>query len=338
MKRILYVGNKLKRHGFNPTSIDVLGEKLEREGFKLYYTSEKKSKLLRLLDILTSLFKYRNKVDFIIIDTYSTLNFYYALSVSIFCRFFKISYICKLEGGNLPLRIKNNPILSHFIFSKAYRIIAPSQFIFDSFKNLYHENLLLIHNFFDFNSNDINETKIIAKPFNILWVRSFDPIYNPMMAIKVVELLIKKHPNIFLYMVGPDKKKYKSVIERYVVSNNLPVFFTGKLEKEEIYSLIKSCHLFINTSNIDNFPVSILESMAFGLPVISTNVGGISEMIKNETDGCLVSINDVEKMAFYIEKVLNDELFFNKLSRNSIQKVELFRWENIKQKWIDLLL
>ena len=103
---ILYIGNKLAKKGNTVTSIETLGALLENEGCTVYYASSKESKVLRLLEMLFKTFQYRNKVDYVFIDTYSTLNFWYAFLVSQLCRILNIKYITKLHGGDLLNRLQ----------------------------------------------------------------------------------------------------------------------------------------------------------------------------------------------------------------------------------------
>ena len=69
--------------------------------------------------------------------------------------------------------------------------------------------------------------------------------------------------------------------KEYAAEEKLPVKFTGKLEKNEWIKISADAGIFINTSNIDNTPVSLMEAMALGLPVVSTNVGGIPYLIED---------------------------------------------------------
>ena len=64
--------------------------------------------------------------------------------------------------------------------------------------------------------------------------------------------------------------------------------FTGKLSKQEWRDLSKDYNVFINTTNFDNTPVSVIEAMALGIPVVSTNVGGLPFLITDKVDGVLV--------------------------------------------------
>ena len=76
--KLLYLGNRLSKHGFNKTTIETLGLHLEQEGFGVYYASNKKSFPFRMLDMMWSVVLYRKQVSYILIDTYSTKAFWYA--------------------------------------------------------------------------------------------------------------------------------------------------------------------------------------------------------------------------------------------------------------------
>ena len=100
MKNLLYIGNQLKDHNGTITSIDSLGPLLEKEGYTIAYASSKSIKLFRLIDMMLAVLKNRKKADYVLIDTYSTLNFYYAFFVSQLCGILKLRYIPILHGGN----------------------------------------------------------------------------------------------------------------------------------------------------------------------------------------------------------------------------------------------
>jgi hypothetical protein len=87
---ILYIGNKLSAHGNNATSIETLGKFLERENYKLFYASSKKNKILRIFHMVYMTLKHSKKVDYVLIDTYSTSNFCYTVVISQLSRFFKL--------------------------------------------------------------------------------------------------------------------------------------------------------------------------------------------------------------------------------------------------------
>ena len=100
-------------------------------------------------------------------------------------------------------------------------------------------------------------------------------------------------------MVGPDKDGSLSVVKQKATDLDVldSIYFTGRLSKKEWIS--KSCDFsfFINTTNADNTPVSVMEAMALGFPVITTNVGGIPYLFINGVEGIQVPANDANAMA-----------------------------------------
>ncbi len=335
MKNLLYIGNKLEGGNKTVTTIDTLSKNLKREGFRVKTASSKKNKFLRLLDMLRCIYKNRNNADFVLIDTYSTLNFYYAYMCSKLCRILNLKYIPILHGGDLPKRLKKSLKLSIAIFKKSHVNITPSKYLMSAFKKEGFNNLVYIPNSIEI--NNYNYSKRAIKKLKLLWVRSFSKIYNPFLAIEIVDALKNKGFDVELCMVGPDKDG--SLLETKSLAKELKVDvkFTGKLSKEAWIDLSKDYNVFINTTNIDNTPVSVIEAMALGLPVISTNVGGMPFLIDNEVDGLLVKPNNVDSFVLAIKKLKNSEIDTEQMVKKAREKVESFDWEVVKQDWLKLL-
>ncbi|WP_395063654.1 glycosyltransferase family 4 protein [Flavobacterium sp.] len=334
-KKILYVGNNLSKHGFNTTYIEILGHLLEKEGFNVTYSSSIKNQLLRMIAMFIATIKNSIKVNYIIIDTYSTFGFYYALITSQVARIFNTKYIAILHGGNLPVRLKKSPFLCDLIFKNAYLLVAPSGYLLNAFKDKYPTNLLYIPNTIQLDNYTYREP-IFDVP-KLLWVRSFSKIYNPKMAIDVVYNLKKTHPNAQLCMVGPDNENLIDECIEYAKNLNVQVKFTGKLLKSEWIELSKEYNVFINTTHFDNTPISVIEAMALGLPVVSTNVGGIPFLLSNNETALLVDDNDATSMTRAIIEIFENDNLAKKISHNSRFLVESFDWKQVKQKWIEIL-
>lgn len=335
MKKLLYIGNLLKYTNGPVTTIDVLGPLLEGEGYKITYASSKRSKLIRLAHMMCTVLLNRKKTDYVIIDTYSTLNFYYTLFVSQLCRFLNLKYISILHGGDLPGRLKKNPKYCELIFNNSYKNVSPSSYIKSEFEKHGFHNVVCIPN-----AIEIHNYPFIAKDFKsirMLWVRSFSKIYNPLLAVKVLKYLQDEGFDATLCMVGPDKDGSLQKTKDFTDSVNVKVEFTGKLSKKEWIKLSSDYNIFLNTTNFDNMPVSVIEAMALGLPVISTNVGGMPFLIKNNNEGLLVEPNDVEGFVIAIKDIVSDSKMTNQLVNNARKKAEMFDWEKIKHQWLSLV-
>jgi len=335
MKQLLYIGNKLSKHGNTATSIETLGSFLEVEGFKVFYASSKKNKVLRFLDMIISTIWFSKKVDYVLIDTYSTQNFYFALVTSQLCRIFNVKYIAKLHGGDLPNRLQKSPFLCELLFRNAYKITAPSAYLMKAFEVKYSKNLIYIPN-----TIEIDKYNFLKRECNVpklLWVRSFSKIYNPKMAIDVLFNLKKDFPRAVLTMVGPDKENLIDDCKKYASELNVEVEFTGKLAKEEWVKLSKDYNVFINTTHFDNTPISVIEAMALGLPIVSTNVGGIPFLLTDKENGLLIADCDTDGMTNAIAEIFNNEILREKIATNARNTVESFDWNVIKQKWFEIL-
>ncbi|MBZ9729768.1 glycosyltransferase family 4 protein [Salegentibacter sp. JZCK2] len=336
MKNLLYIGNKLESRGGAPTSIDRLAPLFRQEGFEVKTSSSKKSQVLRLSEMLKAIIINKSWADLVLIDTYSTRNFWYAVLTAELCNQLKLDYILLLHGGDLPDRLKKNPQLSASLFKKAKLNIAPSRYLFEVFQKAGYINLKYIPNSIFLRNYPIKSRRAL-KP-KLLWVRAFAEIYNPMLALKLLEALLKEYPEAELCMVGPEKDKSFEECVNYAKKNKLPVKFTGKLTKSEWIELSKDYDIFLNTTNVDNTPVSLIEAMALGLPVVSTNVGGIPYLLQHKKTGLLVPPDDSGTMLAALKHLLQHPDSAENLSQNARDQAEKYDWELVKQDWKNILL
>ncbi|CAH8295179.1 glycosyltransferase involved in cell wall biosynthesis [Mariniflexile fucanivorans] len=335
MKTLLYIGNKLSKSGKTETTIETLGKKLSSEGYSVVTSSNKKNKVLRLFDMLMAILKYAKKVDYVLIDTYSTSNFYYAYLCSQLCRFLKLKYIPILHGGNLPNRLKLSPKLCHSIFTNAYLNVAPSVYIQSEFKKYGYSNLIHIPNTINLQNYSFKERNF--ETIKLLWVRSFSEIYNPFLAVEILKSLLDEGIQASLCMVGPDNDGSLQKTKAYAKTLQVEVIFTGKLSKPEWIALSKDFNIFINTTHFDNMPVSVIEAMALGLPVISTNVGGMPFLIDNDNDGILVKPNTATEFVSAIKTIRSNPKKMNQMTFNARKKAESYNWDVVKNLWISVL-
>ncbi|MCH2489701.1 MAG: glycosyltransferase family 4 protein [Flavobacteriales bacterium] len=334
-RSVLYIGNKLSKSGSTVTSIETLGAFLRQEGFRVRTASSLRNKYLRMLHMLWSTLRYSATIDKVLIDTYSTQNFLYAVAVAKLCRLLKLPYIPILRGGNLPERLKSSPSQCQKLFGLAAMNVAPSSYLMEAFKREGFTNLVYIPNTIDLSQYTFRLRKQIAP--KLIWVRSFSSIYNPLLALQILQQLRSEGYNAELCMVGPEKDDSLKACKDFSEANNLNVTYTGLLPKQEWIALASDYDIFINTTNFDNTPVSVIEAMALGLVVVSTDVGGIPFLIEDKSDGMLVPPNDALVFSEAIKTLLATPHLVEKLSKNARRKAESFDWKSVKHSWIQLL-
>ena len=272
----------------------------------------------------------------VLIDTYSTKAFYYTFIFALFSSLFSKPYCPILHGGGLPDRLKYYPRISRFIFGKSLVNISPSLYLKQIFER---EGFAILHipNFIEI----LNYPMRIRKKFRprILWVRSFHKIYNPVLAIYVLEKLVKRWNDAELCMVGPDKDgSMKDVIrlaKELNITNHLKI--TGKIKRKNWIELSKKYDIFINTSQVDNHPVTLLEIMALGLPIVTTNVGGIPFIIKNKKNGLLVNSNNAVEMVDRISMLISGKINGKLITRNAREEILELDKNKVIKKWYSLV-
>jgi glycosyltransferase involved in cell wall biosynthesis len=327
---IIYIGNFLSKHGLTESLAETFVIRLQDVGIKVKYTSTKKNKLFRLIDMI-SVALLANKENLILIDTFSTGAFYYSLIIGFIAKLKGIKYCPVLRGGNLPTKLKGN-FIADFYFNNSFKIIAPSKYLGSIFEEKF-TNVICIPNFIPV-VNYPYLHRNAASP-NLIWVRSFHETYNPLLVLKTVDLLKDEYPNIHVTMIGPDKDGSQSKFIHEMNRLKLSRYFnlTGKLEKKSWIDLSKNSSIFINSTNFDNHPVSIIEAMALGFPIISTNVGGVPYLIQDGMNGLLFEKDNKIEFAKKIKLILNNPDLCSRLSENARNTALKYDWNVIKEVW-----
>jgi len=329
---ILLIGNFLSKHGLNPTAIEDLAIVLS-ERYEVKTSSDKNSSLLRLLNMAKCVISNRMGCKLIIVDVFSTRAWVFSCLVILLAKWFKISYVPVLRGGNLPERFKKHPIFFNFLFSEAKKIISPSKYLQASSQYI-NSPITVIPNYIDVKKYSFKIRQEI-KP-NLLWVRAIHSIYNPSMAIHVLDQIRKIYPNALLCMVGPIKdnkimEELNEMMSRLNLKNH--VTFTGHLSKKQWIELSANYDIFINTTNYDNTPITLLEAMALGLPIVSTNVGGVPYLIDDNVTGLLVEAKKSEQMVEKINKLISGKIDGYQIVKNAREAVSHYDKNEIIKQW-----
>jgi glycosyltransferase involved in cell wall biosynthesis len=332
---LFYVGNQLSRHGSTPTTIETLGPRLS-QFVDLIAVSDKKNRWWRLWDITWQFLRKKRHIGVVLIDTYSTAHFWVALWVACLARWFHRPYVCFLHGGNLPARLTNHPGLSRWLFGGALQLISPSRYLQRTFGEYGFESVYLP-----------NSIDLAAYPFRLrrhlkprlLYVRAMCRLYHPTLLVTVLHLLKDSFPDLTLTMIGPDKDG--SSTEVLAMARELGVSeritLTGRLEKEQWIRQSPSFDLFVNPTRFDNHPVSVIEAMALGFPIVSTTAGGLPDLLSHEQTALLVPPEQPEAFATAVARLLEDPDLAEGLSRRSRLSAERFDWTCLEGQWRSML-
>ena len=152
--------------------------------------------------------------------------------------------------------------------------------------------------------------------FILIYPAELNKNKNQMLLIKVIALLKRKIPNIKLILAGTGKLTdyYKKKVKEMELEKH--IIFTGY--RKDIDEFLKFSDISVASSIREGLPVNIIESMACGLPVVATKNRGHRELIKNEKNGFIIDLNNVEDFA---NKVI--ELFENESIRDEMRNYNL---------------
>lgn len=148
---------------------------------------------------------------------------------------------------------------------------------------------------------------------------------------------IKYLPGWKLIIVGdgPEKQNLESRILNLELGARVKLI--GSVPREKLLELLKGASIFALNTSFESFSFQVVEAMAAGLPVITTNIGNLSEIIEHNKEGILVEPNNKEQIQTAIKKISDDKAFTEKIIKNARKKSQQFSIENTLNQLEQLL-
>ncbi len=167
---------------------------------------------------------------------------------------------------------------------------------------------------------------------HIVMARHLEPDYNVSCGLRAFAVLRKSYVDATLTIAGDgsEKTKLASLCQELGIARS--VSFTGNVDNIKMKSLYDSADIYLNSSRVDNQPVSVLEAFACGLPVVTTAVGGIPYMTTYGKDAMLAPDNDAEQLAAHMLSLLHNPELSVQLIRNGRRRAEEHSWTLIYSK------
>lgn len=330
---VLLVGNFLSSTVGNRSVCEDLAIRLRLDQWPVLATSTRQLRVYRILDMLNTAWQRRNNYAVAHVDVFSGPAFLWAEAVCKVIRCAGKPYILTLRGGNLPVFAQKWPGRVRRLLCSAAVVTTPSRYLIERMAP-YCRDLRLLPNPLDLSAYQFRRREKLSP--TLVWLRSFHSIYNPSLAVRVLARLMEKFSNASLTMVGPDRgdgslQRVQQIAKQLGVAHRIEL--PGRISKAEVSGWMSRGDIFLNTSNIDNTPISVIEAMACGLCVVSANVGGIPYLLKNQHDALLVSPDDSESMVAAVSRLLTEPELSEQLSRNGRKKAEQFDWSVILPEW-----
>jgi len=155
--------------------------------------------------------------------------------------------------------------------------------------------------------------------------------------VRSAEIVLKKNPEAVFIIVGEGylKEELVSLISSLDLQKSVRMFGY----RADIPDLLGAADLFVLSSISEGMPISLLQAMGAGIPIISTQIGGVADIISNGENGILVPPGDPQSLAEAILRLTDDAVLTKKLAKNGCRKVHtFFSLERMGQEYLKLLM
>ena len=228
--------------------------------------------------------------------------------------------IDEFQKQNLSGKIGWLKKIEKFVCQKAAKVIVPSQYLkkIVSGWEVKENKIEVIYNAFEPKLTDLPKDKdlIISIGRLVPW-KGFDTLINLMLE------LLEKNPNFRLeiYGSGPQKETLEKSITNLNLKNKTII---KDISHDELMLKLTNAEIFVLNTGYEGLSHTILEAMAAGTPVITTNIGGNPELIKDGENGLLVEYNNKEQLKQAILKLHGSSELRQKFVENSKEVLKKF--------------
>ncbi|MFA5206269.1 MAG: glycosyltransferase family 4 protein [Lentisphaeria bacterium] len=335
---LLVVDNFLAGSGTTTRTVNEdLADRLEGRGWRVTRTSRRQNRLLRLADMLATTWRRRQDYEVALVGVYSGAAFFWAEAVTTLLKRLGKPVVLVLHGGNLPVFCRRWPRRAWRLWTLADQVVAPSPFL-PARISLPPGKGRLIPNPLDLSAYPFRLRERVAP--RLVWLRAYHDLYQPEVALATLAVLAKSVPDLRLAMAGPEKTPgaaaaLRSLAARLGVAGRID--WGGKQPKADVPAWLNRGDILLNTSKVDNTPVTLLEAMALGLCVVSTDAGGIPFLVKDGEDGLLAPVGDTVALAERVRRLLDHPELAARLSAAGRRKAEGCDWSTVLPQYEDVL-
>ncbi|GAB4295907.1 MAG: glycosyltransferase [Ignavibacteriaceae bacterium] len=305
---------------------DIVDRVLRDEGIEYYHIPSLKDKIpLRAFPSLYKLIKLK-QVD--IIHSHNVKPYLIAGLVNILCR---LRHIYNYNGVFISDEYYNffERIILKFnhrlinIFNSVDVVICPSKLSMAILKDTSKFNCDIIsyyngctvenpNNYFE--AEFVEKLKRIGSKFKIIGVIGrLEKQKNPGFALRIARELINRDPSIYFIFCGDGELKNEMILLSAKLNIEKNVLFTDYVKNVRYYFKFFHCLLF--TSDWEGFPLTIWEAMAEGVPVVAQNVGGISEILKEEKCGLVYQHGNINEAVNYLLTLIKNDAYKKELGQ-----------------------
>jgi glycosyltransferase involved in cell wall biosynthesis len=285
--------------------------------------------LLYILNLLREVRKY----DVIHIFSASYLSFLIAPTPAILVsKLYGKKIVLNYHSGEAEDHLRRWPRSTKSMLGLVDKIVVPSEYLFRVFTQFGFETVV-IFNIIDLDKFEFRERTTLRPIF--LSNRNLEVHYGVDDLLRAFANIQREIPDAVLTVVGDGSQR--SALENLARELHLAnTNFTGRVEHDEINRQYSATDIYLNASKIDNQPLSILEAFTCGLPVVTTDAGGIPDIVTDEITGFLVPVGAYESLAARALKLLTRQDIARPMTERARAECTKYTWAVVCPQWLDL--
>lgn len=279
------------------------------------------------------LFRKIPKTDIVHIFSSGTTSYIISTLPPLFtAKLFGRKTILHYHTGEAEEHLKNWKMTAKPTMKRFDEIIVPSQFLVDVFAK-FDLKAKAIFNFVEGEKFAFRERKSLKPVF--LSNRNFEAHYRVEDVLRAFRLIQNRFSEARLLIAGcgSEEKKLKKLAGELKLENTE---FLGRIENSEMPKVYDRADVYLNSSIVDNMPLSIIEAFSCGLPVVSTNAGGIPYICENGETALLVGKKDYETLAREAIRLLEDGALAEKIIGKAHAECVKYSQENVCGRWLEI--
>jgi glycosyltransferase involved in cell wall biosynthesis len=233
------------------------------------------------------------------------------------------------HSGEARDHLRRSPIARRLL-QRADKLVVPSGYLVQVFREFALE-AQVVPNIVDISQFQYRR-RAPVRP-HLVCTRGFHPYYGIDLVVRAFAQVKELYPEAQLDLVGGGEleQSIRDLVRQLNLSN---VNFVGVASRKDIGGFYDRADIFVNASNLDNMPVSVLEAFASGTPVVTTEPEGMKYIVAHERTGLLSPPGDATALAKNIVRVLKEPDLAARLAQSAFEESSRYRWAAVREQWL----